>query len=137
MIWSLLFAASPALAVVRVPLPDRTRSHQPLANQSYPLWTVPGAHPANPFEPLQQRLAIRDAWSMGVSWNTYTPLDDSEAIVEYGTDPFNLDQKVFANQSTFPTSFTWSHHAVLEGLQPKTEYHYRVAYSNCLKCNTL
>lgn len=74
---------------------------------------------------------------MAVSWNTYSPLNDTEAIVEFGTDPFHLDRIAYSNQTTFETSRTWSHHAVLDGLEPKTEYHYRVAYTNCFKCNTL
>jgi phosphodiesterase/alkaline phosphatase D-like protein len=98
---------------------------------------VPGASPANLREPLQHRVAIRDAWSMSVSWNTYAPLNDSEAIVEYGTDPFHLDCVAQTRQSTFPTSRTWSHHAMLDGLQPKTKYYYRVAHSDCFKCNIM
>lgn len=102
----------------------------------YPLVTAPGEEPYNLYEPLQQRLAIVNSTSMAVSWNTYRPLAE-DAVVHYGLDPMNLDRIATSEQTTFETSRTWSHHAVLTGLQPKTEYHYRVAYTNCFACNTL
>lgn len=76
-------------------------------------------------------MAFIDANNMAVSWNTYASLPDSEATVHYGLDPLNLDQVAYSNQTTFETSRTFSHHAVLSGLQPKTLYHYRVAHTNC------
>jgi len=68
---------------------------------------------------------------MAISWNTYGELRDDEAVVHYGCDPLNLDQSVGSRQTTFDTSRTYSHHAVLTGLKPNTEYHYRVAHTNC------
>lgn len=38
--------------------------------RSYPITHEPGEQPYNLLEPLQQRLAYKDAWSMSVSWNT-------------------------------------------------------------------
>lgn len=76
-------------------------------------------------------MAFVDVNSMAVSWNTYTQLKDEEAVVYYGTDPLNLDRVAQSKQTTFETSRTFSHHAVLTGLDPKTEYHYRVAHHNC------
>lgn len=102
----------------------------------YPLVTAPGEEPYNLYEPLQQRVAIVNATTMAVSWNTYRPLD-TDAVIHYGLDPLNLDRIATTEQTTFETSRTWSHHGVLTGLQPKTEYHYRVAYTNCFACNTL
>lgn len=68
---------------------------------------------------------------MAISWNTYDPLDDKNALVYYGTDPLNLDRSVGSRQTTFVTSRTHSHHAVIADLKPNTEYHYRVANTNC------
>lgn len=115
----------------------RLTDTQPLANQSYPYSTPPGEEPYNPKEPLQQRLAYVNSTAMAISWNTYTPLEDAEAIIHYGSDPLNLDKNVGSQQTTFETSRTWSHHAVLTGLEPNTEYHYRVAHTNCFACATL
>lgn len=100
-------------------------------NDTYPLATTPGATPFNRREPLQQRVAIINATAMAVSWNTYDPLEDTEAVVHFGQDPLELDNVVGSRQTTFPTSRTHSHHAVLTGLKPNTEYHYRVAHHNC------
>ncbi|KAK4687786.1 acid phosphatase type 7, partial [Tremellales sp. Uapishka_1] len=74
---------------------------------------------------------------MAISWNTYASLNASEATVHYGDSPLHLDKVVFSNQTTFLTSRTFSHHAVLNDLKPKTKYHYRVAYTNCAHCSTI
>lgn len=74
---------------------------------------------------------------MAISWNTYTPLNDTEAVVHYGTDPLELDFTTGSRQTTFETSRTWSHHALLTGLEAGKTYHYRVAYTNCFACSTL
>lgn len=119
------------------PAPSTNASAGAVPGKSeYPLVTAPGEEPYNLYEPLQQRLAIVNATTMAVSWNTYRPLGD-DAVVHYGVDPLNLDRVARTEQTTFETSRTWSHHAVLTGLQPKTEYHYRVAHTNCFACNTL
>lgn len=96
---------------------------------------MPGTKPWNPVEPLQQRIAIINSTAMAISWNTYGPLNDTEAIVEYGFDPLDLEYIAGSVQTTFETSRTYSHHATLTGLQPKTVYHYRVAHTNCFGCS--
>jgi hypothetical protein len=98
---------------------------------------VPGERPWNPVEPLQQRLAYINATAMAVSWNTYTSLPDEEAVVYFGTDAWDLDRTAPARESTFETSRTFSRHAILADLKPGTEYHYRVAHTNCFGCSTI
>jgi hypothetical protein len=108
---------------------DQTPKSQ--INTTYPLVTAPGATPYNPLEPLQQRVAIINSTAMAVSWNTYGKLEDAEAVVHYGCDSLDLDQVAGSRQTTFETSRTFSHHAVLTDLKPGTVYHYRVAHTNC------
>jgi hypothetical protein len=74
---------------------------------------------------------------MAVSWNTYTSLPDEEAVVYFGTDAWDLDRTAPARESTFETSRTFSRHAILADLKPGTEYHYRVAHTNCFGCSTI
>ncbi|EKD01620.1 hypothetical protein A1Q2_04181 [Trichosporon asahii var. asahii CBS 8904] len=144
---SLLLALVGAAAVNAAPVNQTTSASNGTApsngsanavpgKSEYPLVTAPGEEPYNLYEPLQQRVAIVNATTMAVSWNTYRPLD-TDAVIHYGLDPLNLDRIATTEQTTFETSRTWSHHGVLTGLQPKTEYHYRVAYTNCFACNTL
>ncbi len=74
---------------------------------------------------------------MQVSWNTYAALNSSEATVQYGTSPFDLGNMAQATSVTYNTSRTWNHHALIQGLSPKTTYWYRVAYVNCDACSEI
>ncbi|ORY28956.1 Metallo-dependent phosphatase-like protein [Naematelia encephala] len=109
----------------------------PLREANFTYAHVPGTVPFNLKEPLQQRLAYVNSSAMHVSWNTYASLNASEASVIYGTDPFNLDLTAYATSMTYNTSRTWNHHALLTGLQPKQDYWYRVAYTNCYGCSNI
>ncbi|RSH85650.1 hypothetical protein EHS25_003790 [Saitozyma podzolica] len=109
----------------------------PINQANFTYVHVPGTVPLNGLEPLQQRLSYVNSTAMFVSWNTYASLNSSEATVVYGTDPFNLKYTAHAESLTYNTSRTWNHHALLTELKPKTDYWYRVAYTNCYACTNI
>ncbi|KAG0658499.1 hypothetical protein C6P46_005742 [Rhodotorula mucilaginosa] len=90
---------------------------------------VPGNIPANPYEPLQHRLAYAGPTGMTVSWNTFSLID--QPMVWYGLNPGKLDMYASSNDSrTYNTSRTWNNHVKITGLEPGTEYYYRVSGTN-------
>lgn len=89
---------------------------------------VPGAVPANLYEPLQHRLAFAGT-GMTISWSTFTKLEQPQVM--YGEHPSKLDMIVNSTLSTtYNTSRTWNNHVKLDNLKPGTEYWYKVSYTN-------
>jgi len=85
---------------------------------------VPGAIPANLYEPLQHRLAYAGSTGMTVSWSTYKQLQ--KPTVFYTTDPRNFEKSTSSNESTtYETSRTYNNHVTLTGLKPATKYWYQ------------
>ncbi|GAA5942725.1 purple acid phosphatase family protein [Sporobolomyces koalae] len=90
---------------------------------------VPGAIPANLYEPLQHRLAFHGATGLTVSWSSFKQL--GQPTVFFGIDPKNLNQSATSNASTtYETSRTYNNHVVLSDLAPGTKYWYQVSHTN-------
>jgi len=77
------------------------------------------------------RGGTKDSSIMGVSWVT---LNQTTSIVEYGSDPSNLNILSVGTVGTY-TSAGWVgtiHRAIMHDLKPKTTYHYRVGDGDSL-----
>ncbi|KAE8153035.1 Metallo-dependent phosphatase-like protein [Aspergillus avenaceus] len=79
--------------------------------------------------PTQQRIAIHDATSVSVGWNTYAKLNQS--CVHYGTSETNLNaQACSTTYSTYSSSRTYSNTVYLTNLTPATTYYYKIESTN-------
>ncbi|ANB11426.1 hypothetical protein AWJ20_4236 [Sugiyamaella lignohabitans] len=78
--------------------------------------------------PVQQRIALgKNSDEMSISWNTLR--DIRRPRVYYGLSEDSLDRVEYGMSSTYSTSWTYSNHVTLKGLEPNTTYYYKVSYS--------
>lgn len=79
----------------------------------------------NSTAPMQMRLSYAGITGMTVSWNTFSKLQ--APTVQYGKSPDALTLQAQSNESvTYPTSLTYNNHVKVTGLQPNTQYYYRI-----------
>ncbi|THW87973.1 Metallo-dependent phosphatase [Aureobasidium pullulans] len=79
----------------------------------------------NSTAPMQMRLSYAGITGMTVSWNTFSKLQ--APTVQYGKSQNALTLQAQSNESvTYPTSLTYNNHVKITGLQPNTQYYYRI-----------
>jgi hypothetical protein len=81
---------------------------------------------SDPSSPASQfRLAFNGPTGLTVSWNT--PTSQDSPTVYYGTDPCELSGSASGTSTIYDTDNTWDNHVSISGLQPNTQYYYRVS----------
>lgn len=85
--------------------------------------------PADKTTPVHQRIALKGADSVAVGWNTYQ--EQGQPCVLYGASQDKLSGKACSTSSqTYKSSRTWSNSVTITGLQPATQYYYKIVSTN-------
>lgn len=99
----------------------------------YPSLALAGADlpaiPADKSTPVHQRISLKNPGSVAIGWNTYE--EEKQPCVQYGTSPTSLNQQTCSSSSiTYPSSRTWANSVTLTGLEPATQYYYKIVSTN-------